>query len=214
MIYLEETFNLKHASPEALDAFIEFSQKNIVPVFPRIGARLVIAWYSSEEWFNQVKQILEFDDMEALKDFRLKSSQDKAYGEYLAGLEELAPVRRSRLLEPIGAVPVDVLHQTITESQETPNHIYLLAILEVGTDKMSQFKEGLAEAYKNLPIIASWRPIGGSPNEVIDIWKSIPPETAYKPADEFSKEFFRQVREVAPKERVIRVIALPYSPLC
>ncbi|MBW2179054.1 MAG: hypothetical protein JRG81_01590, partial [Deltaproteobacteria bacterium] len=72
---------------------------------------------------------------------------------------------------------------------------------------------GLAEAYKNLPIIASWRPIGGSPNEVIDIWKSIPPETAYQPADEFSREFFRQVREVAPKERVVRVTALPYSPL-
>jgi len=213
MIYLEETFNLKHASLEALDTFIEFSQKNSVPVFPKVGARLVIAWSSSEEWFNQVKQVLEFDNMEALKDFRIKSSQDKAYGEYLAGLEELAPVRRSRLLEPLGDVPTEVLHQTITESQETPNHIYLLAILEVGTDKMSQFKEGLAEGYKNLPIIASWRPIGGSPNEVIDIWKSIPPETAYQPADEFSREFFKQVREVAPKERVIRVTALPYSPL-
>lgn len=213
MIYLEETFNLKHASPEALDTFIEFAQKHLVPVCPGLGARLVAAWSSSEEWFNQVKQVLEFDDMEALKAFRIKSSQDKAWGEYLADLEELAPVRRSRLLEPLGPVPAEILHQTITESQESANQMYLLAILEVDTDKMSQFIEGLAEGYKNLPIIASWRPIGGSPNEVIDVWKSPPPETAYQPADDWSKDFFRRVREVAPKERVIRVIALPYSPL-
>ena len=213
MIYLEETFNLKHASPEALDTFIEFAQKHLVPVCPGLGARLVAAWSSSEEWFNQVKQVLEFDDMEALKAFRIKSSQDKAWGEYLADLEELAPVRRSRLLEPLGPVPAQILHQTITESQESANQMYLLAILEVDADKMSQFIEGLAEGYKNLPIIASWRPIGGSPNEVIDVWKSPPPETSYQPADDFSKDFFRRVREVAPKERVIRVIALPYSPL-
>lgn len=213
MIYLEETFNLKHASPEALDTFIEFAQKHLVPVCPGLGARLVAAWSSSEEWFNQVKQVLEFDDMEALKAFRIKSSQNKAWGEYLAVLEELAPVRRSRLLEPLGPVPAEILHQTITESQESANQMYLLAILEVDTDKMSQFIEGLAEGYKNLPIIASWRPIGGSPNEVIDVWKSPPPETAYQPADDWSKDFFSRVREVAPKERVIRVIALPYSPL-
>jgi hypothetical protein len=213
MIYLEETFNLKHASPEALDTFVEFAQKHLVPLCPELGARLVAAWTSSEEWFNQVKQVLEFDDMEALKAFRIKSSQNKAWGEYLAGLEELAPVRRSRLLEPLTAVPPEVLHRTITESRESPNQMYLLAILEVDRDKMSQFIEGLAAGYEALPIIASWRPIGGSPNEVIDVWKSPPPETAYQPADDFSKEFFKQVRDVAPKERVIRVVALPYSPL-
>ena len=137
MIYLEETFNLKHASPEALDTFIEFAQKHLVPVCPGLGARLVAAWSSSEEWFNQVKQVLEFDDMEALKAFRIKSSQNKAWGEYLAVLEELAPVRRSRLLEPLGPVPAEILHQTITESQESANQMYLLAILEVDTDQMS-----------------------------------------------------------------------------
>ena len=72
---------------------------------------------------------------------------------------------------------------------------------------------GLALAYPSLPIVASWRPIGGSPNEVIDIWKSPPVQTTYQPADEWTKQFFRQVRELAPKERLTRVIALPFSPL-
>jgi len=213
MIYLEETFNLKHASPEALDTFVEFAQQHLVPVCPRVGARLVAAWTSSDEWVCQASQVLEFDDMETLKAFRIASSQDKAWGEYLAGLEELAPVRRSRLLEPLGPVPAELLHQAAAESQQSPNGSYLLAILEVGADKMSQFVAGLAAAYQSLPIVASWRPIGGSPNEVIDIWKSPPVQTAYQPADDGTKQFFRQVREWAPKERVIRVIALPFSPL-
>lgn len=213
MIYLEEVFNLRGASWEALDDFIEFSEKFLVPVCPDVGARLVAAWSSSEEWFCQVKQVLEFDNMEGLQSFRIKASQNKAWGLYMAGLEEHAPVRRCRLLEPLGPVPAEILHQAIAESEHTPNHAYLHAILEVGTDKMTQFSGGLAEGYKNLPIIACWHPIGGSPNEVIDIWKSPEPEKAYQPADDWRKQFMRSVREVAPKERVIRMLALPYSPL-
>jgi hypothetical protein len=213
MIYLEEIFNLKGASWEALDDFIAFSQDSMVPLCPEVGARLVAAWSSSEEWFCQVKQVFEFDDMPSLKGFRIKTSQHKPWGVYAAGLEEHAPVRRSRLLEPTGAVPEEVLHQTALESEQSPNGGYLQAILEVGAGKMDQFLAGVANAYKNLPIIACWRPIGGSPNEVIDVWKSPEPEKAYQPADDFRKQFMRVVREVAPKERVVRMLALPYSPL-
>ncbi len=213
MIYLEETLNLKGANWEALDDFIAFAQKTLVPLCPEVGARLVAAWSSSEEWFCQVKQVFEFDDMEALKAFRVKTCQNKSWGVYMAGLEDQAPVRRSRLLEPVGAVPAEVLHQAIADSRQTPNFGYVLAILEVGAGKMDPFLSALSETYKNLPIIASWRPIGGSPNEVIDVWKSPEPEKAYQPADDFRIQFMRMVREVAPKERVIRVLALPYSPL-
>lgn len=213
MIYLEETFNLAHASWEALDNFIDFSQRYLVPICPDIGARLVAAWSSDEDWFCQVKQVLEFDDLNALKTFRMKTSQNKAWGDYAAGLEEHAPVRRSRLMEPLGSVPVEVLHQAIADSQETPNYGYVHAILEVGIDKMADFKAAVGEGYKEHPIIACWRPISGSPNEVLDIWKSPEPKKAYEPADEWGKEFFRGVRVMAPKERAVRLLALPYSPL-
>jgi hypothetical protein len=213
MIYLEETINLKGASWEALDDFIAFAKETLVPLCPEVGARLVAAWSSSQEWFCQVKQVFEFDDMEALKAFRRITSQYKSWGVYMAGLEDHAPVRRSRLLEPVGAVPVEVLHQAMADSRQTPNWGYILATLEVGAGKMDPFLAALSETYKTLPIIASWRPIGGSPNEVIDVWKSPEPEKAYQPADDFRKQFMRMVREVAPKERVIRVLALPYSPL-
>jgi len=213
MIYLEETFNLAHASPEALDAFIEFSQDHLVPVCPEVGARLVAAWSTNVEWVCQVQQVMEFDDMAALKTFRKNTSNNRGWGEYAAGVEELSPVRRTRLLEPLGPVPKEVLHQAIADSQTSPVNSYLHAILEVGAGKMDQFKEGLARDYPKLPIIASWRPVSGSPNEVIDIWKFPEPQNAYEPADDVKKEFFRVVRELAPKERAIRMITLPYSPL-
>jgi hypothetical protein len=213
MIYLEETLNLKGASWEALDDYIAFVKETMVPACPDVGARLVAAWTSDEEWFCQVRQIFEFDHMEALKAFRIVSGRNASWGAYTAALEEHAPVRRSRLLEPTGAVPVEILHQATAASMQTPNLGYMLAILEAGADKMEQFLKGLAEGYQMLPIIASWRPIGGNPNEVIDVWKSPEPRKAYEPANEMMKMFMRSYREMAPKEHVIRFVALPYSPL-
>lgn len=213
MIYLEETLNLKDASPEAVDNFIVFAQETLVPVCPEVGARLIAAWTSNEEWYGQVKQIFEFDDLDGLKTFRINASQNKTWGAYAAGLEEHAPVRRSRLLEPTGAVPAEVLYQAMAESRQSPNFGYVLATLEVAVGKMEPFLEDVAVGHKRFPIIACWRPIGGSPNEVLDIWKSPEQAIAYTPADNFRKKFMRSVREKAPKERVVRMIALPYSPL-
>jgi hypothetical protein len=213
MIYLEETLNLYPATVDNIEAYIEYAGEHLVPASQRLGARFIAAWYSSIEWFYQVTNVLEFDDMEALKAFRIKSCQDSEWGEYSARLEEFAPERRSRLLEPLGPITPETLHQAITESQQTPVGNYLLAILEVERDRMSQFISGLESGAQNLPIIASWRPLAGSPNEVIDVWKSSPVPETYQPANDWFRQFIRQVREVAPRERVIRVLTLPYSPL-
>ena len=213
MIYLEETLNLYPATVDNMEAYTEYAQEHLLPTCQRLGVRFIAAWYSSIEWFYQVTNILEFDDMDALKTFRIKSGQDSEWGEYAARLEEFAPERRSRLLEPLGPVTPDTLHQAITESQQSPVGNYLLAILEVERDRMSQFISGLEAGTQNLPIIASWRPIAGSPNEVIDVWKSSPVPETYQPANDWFRQFIRQVREVAPRERVIRVLTLPYSPL-
>lgn len=213
MIYLEETFNIVLASPEGLDVFIEFVKESLIPICQRLELPLIAAWYSNVELFSQVTHILEFDDMEALKRFRIKTSQDFAWAEYLARLEELAPERRSRLLEPLESVPSEILHKAIIKSQKKPLGIYSLATLEVAPGKMSEFINALKDAAKAFPIIASWRPIAGSPNEVIDVWKGALLQSGYKPTDDFFKQFFRQVRKLAPKERLKTVFTLPYSQL-
>ncbi|NVM31075.1 MAG: NIPSNAP family protein [Candidatus Helarchaeota archaeon] len=213
MIYLEETFNLVPASPEGLDVFVEFAQERLMPVCQRLELRLVAAWYSNVELFSKVTHVLEFDDIEALKAFRIKASQDLAWGEYAARLEELAPERHSRLLEPLETVPPKILHKAIARSQRKPLGVYSLAVLEVAPGKMAGFIAGLKDWVKTLPIIASWRPIAGKPNEVIDVWKGALLQSGYKPADDFSKQFFRQVREIAPREYLRTVYTLPYSQL-
>jgi hypothetical protein len=212
MIYLEETFKLSPASPESLDNFVKFSQEQFVPICPDLGVRLVAAWCSHVEFFAQVTQLLEFDDITALKTFRTKASQNKAWGNYASQLEEIAPERRSRLLEPIETVPPEIVHQAIEESQLKPLGTYFLAILEVAADNMAAFIAGFTDGIKALPIIASWRPVAFKRNQVIDLWKGSIPMT-YQPADDWSKQFFRYLRPVAPHEYVIPVFTLPYSPL-
>lgn len=213
MIYLEETLNLVPASPETLDGFVSFAQEHLVPVVKRLGCRLLLAWYNDLEWFCQVKQVLEFDDLDGLKEFRVKASQEPAWGEYAARLEEMAPVRSSRLLEPLAPVWPEVLRQAAAQSQETPLGAYSLAILEVAPNQWDSFVAGLSRPPANLPIIASWRPLSGSPNEVIDLWKGGLRLGGYQPADDGMKDFFRNLRVRAPKERLVPVFTLPYSDL-
>lgn len=216
MIYLEETLNITPASHDIRDSFIKVAQELLVPACKRLGARLVTAWNGNYEWFMQITQIFEFDDIKALKNFRIKASQDREWGEYTAQLEVFAPERRSRLLEPVGAVPPETLHNAIEESQKSPLKVYALAILEVNPNKMSEFITGLKAGSQVLPIIASWRPIAGTPNQVIDLWKGdilwSAENMAYQPYTK-DLQWVRQLREQAPKERILPIYALPYSPL-
>lgn len=213
MIYVEEILKLAPASPETLDNFVEFARERLVPMCPRVGARLAAAWFSHVELFSQVTQVMEFDDMEALKSFRIKASHDSAWGEYASRLEEFAPERRSRLLEPLATVPPEILHRAISESQQKPLGAYFLAVLEVAADNMAAFVAGLNEGIKNYPIIASWRPVAFKRNQVIDVWKGPMPQAAYQPANDQSRQFFRNLRPIAPHEYLIPVFTLPYSPL-
>ena len=205
--------NLTPATPEALDSFIEIGQNLLVPVCERLGARLVFAWFSTYEWYYQVTHVFEFANVKALKEFRIKAGQDKQWFEYTVKLEEFAPERRTRLLEPIGAISPDVLHKAIEESQKKALKVYSFATLEVTPNKMTEFVDFVKTLSKNAPIIASWRPIAGNPNEVNDLWKGSLVPKDYQPAVEGMKEWFRRLRELAPKERLVQIFPLPYSEL-
>jgi hypothetical protein len=213
MIYLEETLNLTPASPETMDTFVEFAQDKLVPSWQRLGARLIAAWFCDADMFGQVMHVLEFDDLAALGSFRTQASADAEWAACEARLEELAPVRRSRLMEALGPIPPEATCAAAAESQKTPLGAYSLAILEVSLGKMPQFVAGLEASAKALPIVASWRTVVGTQNEITDVWKGALRQEGYRPAAEGMKQFFRDLRELAPRERLRIVYPLPYSPL-
>ena len=213
MIYLEETLNLVPASPETMDTFVDFAQEKLVPCYERLGGRLVAAWYSDAEVFAQVMQVLEFDDLAALGAFRAKASDDERWTECERRIEELAPVRRSRLMEALGPIAPETLRGAAAESQKSPLGAYSLAILEVNPGMMPQFIASLEASAAALPIVASWRTIVGRQNEVTDVWKGALGQAGYQRADEGLKQFFRGLRELAPRERLVIVYPLPYSPV-
>ena len=213
MIYLKETLNLTPASPETRDAFIDFAQADLVPTYERLGARLVGAWFSHTEWYGQITQVLEFDDLTALQAFRSSARADAPWQESARRIEQFAPQRSGQLLEPLGPILPSTLREACQASSAAPLHAYTFAVLEVTAGKMAQFVKTLAAVKEMLPIIAAWRAVAGNPNEVIDLWKGALGQEPYSPADERSKAFFRPLREMAPRERLVNLYALPYSPL-
>ncbi|MCP4757748.1 MAG: hypothetical protein GY866_43370 [Proteobacteria bacterium] len=218
MIYLEETYSLAPAMPKTLDAFVGFAEEKLVPAYKRLGGRLVAAWISSVEILYQPTQIIEFDDLGAYEAFRTQAAGDTDWKELMTGLEELAPKRRVRLLEPAAPVFTKTLHDAIAESRKTPLKAYNLAILEVLPAAMEMFLEALGEAAAVLPIATSFRPVTGNPYEIIDVWKGSLEQSGYQNQEWYSalgltEDWWSQLREAAPQERLVTVFTLPHSPL-
>ena len=212
MIYLEETLTLEPPSPETLDNFVAFAQEKLLPL-ERMGFRLAAAWYNDIESFCQVIQVLEFDNMAAFEEFRAQAQHAEPWLEYQARLEELAPKRRTRLLEPLTPLLAGKLHDAWKETAEKPLGTYMLAKMEIAPGRMPFFVAAMEGVAAGLPVVASWRTVTGNQNEVTDVWKGSMRLSGYQPSDERTNRFFRAVRENAPVERMVPVFTLPYSPL-
>ena len=213
MIYLKETFDLAPASPETRDAFIAFAEADLLPAYARLNARLAGAWFSHSEWYGQITQILEFESLASFEASRAAAASDPAWEDSERRLEQFAPRRRAQLLEPLGPIPPAALADAIRASAEKPLTVYSLAVLEVAPGKMADFVATLDAVKQMFPIVASWRAVAGNPNEVFDLWKGALGQDPYSPADERSKAFFRPLREMAPRERLVNLYSLPYSRL-
>lgn len=196
-----------------MDKFILLAEKELIPLYKQLGIRFIAAWCCHAEWYGQITQITEFDDMEALKKFRMDVNQNAAWGRFTAQSEQLAPERFTRLLEPLGSISTEVLHKAISESKTNPGGVYSLAVLHANPYTIKEFIASFEQGLKMFPILASWKVTGGDPNEVIDLWKmNLLPEK-YEPFNQAMKPFFDTLRIHAPKERLFTIYPLPYSPL-
>ena len=215
MIYLQQDFDLHPASPRTRDAFVALARDALVPAVERHGARLVAAFFSNSEWFFRTTHFLELPSLAAFEVWRASCRGDAACCDAASRAEALAPSRREALLETLEAIPVTALARGIESAREKPQGIYTAAHLVIAPGRMAEFTKLLAGAGPHLPILASWRPVAGDPDLVIDLWKGDPEATysRYAPADARANAFMDPLREVAPRERIVRYFPLPYSPL-
>lgn len=213
MIYLKQTYDLSPAAYSTRDRFIDVVNDRLLPANEKHGARLVGAWFAHESWFNQVVHVTEFDDLAAYGAYREAVARDGDACEADAQLENLSADREADLLEPLGPVPAAELQEAIAASEEKPNAVYTFAILDVLPGKMEDFAALLTAGAANLPIAAAWRQLTGPTNRIIDLWTTDTGAPAYAPDSPGMAAFFGPLRQVAPKEKMMRLHVLPYSPL-
>ena len=213
MIYLKQSYNLHPATPAIRDRFVEGVVEYVLPANDRSGARLVAGFFAHEEWFTQVIHVTEFDGLEALGRYREALAKDEQAAEGLAALAQLAPEQHVELVEPLGVIATKKLHDAIAASANEPVGTYTFAILDVENDKMDQFGAMLGAVQDRLPIVACWRGISGNPDRIIDLWKGDTGRAGYRPSDDAQNAFFEPLRELAPREKMMRLHVMPYSPL-
>jgi hypothetical protein len=212
-IYLQQDFDLHPASPATRDRFVALATEALVPGWSRFGARLVGAWFHHESWFSQITQVVEFAGLAEFEAVRRQAQVDEAWRSAGAEVERLAPRRSESLLEPLGPVAPAALDSAIDAARQEACGAYTFAILEVAPGMMERFTQVLAFAKDQLPIIACWRPIAGNPDLVVDLWKGDIGRAPYRPTDDRTDAFFGPLREMAPRERLVSLLPLPYSPL-
>ena len=216
MIYLEQRFDIHPASPATRDRFVEAAESALLPASREVGARLVGAWFAHDEWFSRITHVTELEDLQAYAAWR--DATDPARGEpalakACADLASLAPERGEDLLEPLGPIAPDAVHQAIAAAGDEPVGDYTFAVLDVAPGQMERFSELLGAAAGNLPIIACWRRMTGNPSQVIDLWKGDIGADGYRPSSPALEAFFGPLRDVAPREKLVRLHPMPYSPL-
>lgn len=215
MIYLKESFDLHPATPAQRDRFVAVSEAKLIAASSREGGRLVGAFFAHEEWFSQIIHLTAFEDWAAFGAWREASSfsSSSELGEARQALAALSAERRDALLEPLGPVPASALDAAIADCAEQPAGDYTFAILDVSEGKMDDFKKLLTLGAARLPIIAALTDVAGNPNRVIDLWKGDTGKPGYAPTSDAMDAFFEPLREVAPRERMMRLHPMPYSPL-
>jgi hypothetical protein len=214
MIILKQTFDLHPATPATRDRFVDHAKQTLVPGWSSLGGELKAAFFSTEEWFYQVTHATAFPDLAAFDVARRSIEHGAEFADLRAENESLAPRRGTALLENLGPVPAETLDAGIAKAGTEPAGEYTVAILEVLPGRMPDFTRLLEMGAPQLPILASWRDVVGDPHRVIDLWRGNPGQVPYEPADPtLEGAFFAPLREVAPRERMMRLFPLPYSPL-
>jgi hypothetical protein len=86
--------------PGKMAEWTEISAKELNPLFPKLGMKVVGSWHASTGDVNSTYTLFVYDDMAAIQKARQAQSMDKDYQRISAKLDTLRARQYRTILEP------------------------------------------------------------------------------------------------------------------
>ena len=219
MFYLIEKLDLQVATAKNLDRFIEVESHQVLPVYEQYNAKLMASWICSAETLMQITNIFEFDSFEAVRNIYDAINDDHSHQDVFQLSHSLISQMDWQIFCSCGQKFSEAFHQAVQTSQSAPLKTYTLATLELNRNKMPLLVPKQEAAIDiGMPLIAFMKSVTGRHDQIIDIWKGDLQAAGYQTQAYYesigmSEEWWNWIRDIAPKEKMVRVSVLPYSPL-
>ena len=219
MLYLIEKLDLQVATAKNLDRFIEIESSQVLPVYEQHDAKLMASWICSAETLMQITNVFEFESFEAIHKIYDAINDTNSYQDVFQLSHSLISQMDWQLYRSCGQKFSEAFHQAIQTSQSAPLQTYTVATLELNPNKMPLLVPKQEAAIDiGMPLIAFMKSVTGRHDQIVDIWKGDLQAAGYQTQAYYesigmSEEWWTWIRDIAPKEKMVKVSVLPYSPL-
>jgi len=219
MYYLIEKLSLQVATPKNLDRFIEIESHQILPIYEQCSASLMASWISSAETLMQITNIFELAALDATVKIYDAINDNSTHKDARQLTRSLISETDWQLFHSCGQKFTEAFRQAVRSSHSAPLQSYTIATLELNRNKMPLLLPTQEVAIDmGMPLIAFMKSVTGKHDQIIDIWKGDLQAAGYQPQAYYesigmSEEWWDWIRDVGPKEKMIKVSVLPYSPL-
>lgn len=219
MHYLFEKLKLQVAKPKNLDKFIEIESHQILSIYEQCGAKLMASWVCSAETLMQITNVFELESLESIPKIHDAMNGNGSYKDVVQLSQSLISQTDWQLYRSCGQKFSDAFHKAIQASQSAPLQSYTVATLELNQNKMPLLVPKQEAAIDvGMPLIAFMKSVTGRHDQIVDIWKGDLQAAGYQSQAYYERigmteEWWNWIRDIAPKEKMVKVSVLPYSPL-
>lgn len=219
MFYLIEKMTLQVATPKNLDKFVEFEPNQMLPVYSKCNANLMASWICSAESLMQITNVFELKGLESMNQIYDALNNDSSIEDIVRLSNNLVSETQWQLYQSAGSTFSAAFYQAIEVSQSDPQKVYTVATLQMNRNKMPLLLPKQEAAVDiGMPLIAFMKSVTGTQDEIVDIWKGDFQAAGYQTQAYYesmgmSEEWWDWIRDIAPKEKMVKVSVLPYSPL-
>lgn len=219
MFYLIEKLTLQVAKAKNLDRFVELESDQILSVYEQCDVKLMASWICSAETLMQITNVFELKSFESTVKIYNALNDDSSFQDAVQLSNSLISKTNWQLYRSCGQKFSEAFHKAIQASQSAPLKTYTIATLEMSRNKMPLLLPKQEAAIDiGMPLIAFMKSVTGRHDQIIDIWKGDLQEAGYQTQAYYdslgmTEEWWNWIRDIAPKEKMVKVSVLPYSPL-